>query len=100
MARYEQIEYLHELLNKYGINHEFIAREEGYQIICRDKGKLVCSILETPHSMGNEADLLGMYGLLTEREKRKGTKVGYLTASMCFRRIQHYRQGTRKVYEY
>ena len=66
----------------------------GFHIYYPKDGKeCVCSVIEHKFSYGNEKDLLEIMGLLTKKESKNDSVVGYLTADNVFKRIQkHYKE--------
>ena len=65
----------------------------GYHIWCFDKGiskesdSWYISVIQSYSSYGREEDLLEIMGLLTKKELKNDSVVGYLTAEDVFNRI-------------
>ena len=95
---YTEIFKLKEMLEKAGIPFIWIEHKDfrnGYQILYPEGGlKNVCSVIEHSFSYGNEKDLLEIQGLLTKKEEKDDSVLGYLTAENVFKRIKkHYRES-------
>ena len=71
--KYKEIFRLKNMLDKAGIEYEWIERDEvnGYQICCPSDADRYISVVETFGSYGSENDLLEIMGLLTPEEKNE-----------------------------
>ena len=91
MKRYTEIIRLRDLLIQYEVEHEFTDNSddsgESYQIKVFNKGKEICSVIQSPISYGSNANLLELKGLLTKEEKKIDAVKGFLNADEVLRRI-------------
>lgn len=57
----------------------------------------VCSVVQGYGTYGGDVDMLEILGLLTKKESRRNTVVGWLSAENVFKRIQkHYKKWRNK----
>lgn len=92
---YTEIIKLHLMLEEANIQHTFVRRFDGYQIILNDsEGIQICSVIEFSGSFGSSEDKLEIMGLLTDEEREDDTVVGYLSAENVFSRIVSYYDDT------
>ena len=89
--KYTEILRLKEMLEKEGIPFVFRRRLDGYTI---KYGDGICSVIEHTGSYGNDENLLEIMGLLTWKEFKDSSVLGYLTAEDVFKRIRkHYKNA-------
>lgn len=104
--KYTEIFSLKYMLERAGIPFEFIDRSsqwsdkrEDWQIAYGEinhEGFPTCSVIQNFSSIGNKENLLEIYGLLTDEERKDGTATGYLTAQDVFERIKKHWEGANK----
>ena len=95
-SRYTEILKLDELLNKANIPHTLRNLFDGFQILYPEYTEscgLVMDAIEHFGSYGSEKNLLEIQGLLTEKEQRSDSVLGYLTAEEVFKRIENHWNG-------
>ena len=68
--KYSEIKKLHEKLNEMGIEHEFIKKYDGYQIVI-EKFNVKVSFIEHFLSFGSWDDLIEVWDFIGERAMLK-----------------------------
>lgn len=84
---YKEIFRLKEMLEESKIPFEFKELNGGYQIRY-PVHDFTCSAIEHDFSYGREEDKLEIMGLLTKKEEKNDSVLGYLTAEEVFKRIK------------
>lgn len=89
--RYQEILRLDAMLNERHIPHICKKFMDGWQVIYPEDGKKrVMDAIEHFGSYGNEQDKLEIMGLLTPKEKKNDSVLGYLSAKEVFTRIERH----------
>jgi len=84
---YQEIIRLHNNLTAVQIPHEFKPAWDGFQILYKQEGKTICSVIQHRYSYGGPQGYLEIMGLLTEEEAERDDVVGYLEVPEVFARI-------------
>lgn len=92
--RYQEILRLDAMLNERHIPHICQKVMDGWQVIYPEDGKKrVMDAIEHFGSYGHEQDKLEIMGLLTAKEKKNDSVLGYLSAKEVFTRIERHWEG-------
>jgi len=84
----DEIEKLHEMLEKANIPHEYSDRFDGKFISYPQHQNFICDACCFGGSYGYEAGLIEIMGLLTPEEYENDDVVGWLDAENVFNRIK------------